>query len=225
MKKYGLNLSALVLLPIIAVIPQNSLAQDQPYQGEQSQQHKCNAGNAAIAGALIGGLLGGLTNRNHGQGALIGSAIGAGVASIACVSINSKVTKTKTNTQVAREHLVDITSAETPRLFSYTSLPQQPVFQASQPIIIHDNVDIFIPKNYQNQALSEVWVITEPGGQSKTLPAKIVDNSNGQNGGALTNDITFNLPSGMRHGKYSVTSQFLIGSDVLGRTQTSFTVI
>ena len=225
MKKSGFILSALALMPIMLIIPQTSYAQDQPYQGGQPEQHKCSAGSAAIAGALIGGLLGGLAGRKRGQGVLIGSAIGAGVASIACVAVNSRVTKTKTNAQVAQEHAVDIESAQVPQLFSYNSSPEQPAFQASQPIVIHDNMNVFIPQNYQNQAVSEVWIITEPGGESKTLPAKIVDNGTGQNGGTLTNEITFNLPSGMRHGVYNVTSQILIGNNVLGRTQTSFTVV
>jgi hypothetical protein len=61
--------------------------------------------------------------------------------------------------------------------------------------------------------------------ESKTLPAKVVDNSNGQAGGQMTNEITFNLPSGMRHGVYKVASQVMVGANVLGTTQTSFVVV
>jgi hypothetical protein len=35
---------------------------------------------------------------------------------------------------------------------------------ASQPIVICDSMDMFIPANYQGQAVSEVWTVTEPGG-------------------------------------------------------------
>jgi predicted lipid-binding transport protein (Tim44 family) len=197
-------------------------------QGEPNsppETHKCNAGKAAVAGALIGGLLGGFAARNNGRGALLGAAIGAGVGSIACVVVNSRVVKTRTNAQVAQDHASDIGAADTPRLFSYTSSPDRPQFSASQPIVIRDSMDMFIPANYQGQPVSEVWTITEPGGESKTLPAKVVDGSNGQAGGQMTNEITFNLPNGMRHGVYQVASQLMMGGKVMGTAQTSFVVV
>jgi hypothetical protein len=95
---------------------------------------------------------------------------------------------------------------------------------ASQPIVI---VTAWICSSLQiirGRPFRKYGPSRNPAG-SKTLPAKVVDNSNGQAGGQMTNEITFNLPSGMRHGVYKVASQVMVGANVLGTTQTSFVVV
>lgn len=209
MNKIGTFLSIAAIVPMGLSVPQVAMAQNQ----------RCNSGNAAVAGAVLGGLLGGFSGRNHGRGLLIGSAIGAVVSSIACMAINSKVTKQRTNEQVQRDYQPQIADNQVPTLISYSSAPDQPTYQLGQQITIRDRIIFTLPQSYQNTPVSETFTIKTPTGDTKTFTKPI-----GQSGGDIENELSFQLPNAMPRGIYTVNTQISVSSQVFGNASTTFQV-
>ena len=203
-------LAVLAVAPLALTQPQIALAQDKG----------CNSTNAAVGGALLGALIGGLAGRNHGQGVLIGSAIGAAVSSIACVAVNSKVTKQRTNEQVVDQYRPQIGDSQSPVLISYSSTPDQQAYQLGQQITIRDHIVVAMPQNDQSSTISEKFLIRTPSGETKTFTKPV-----SQSGGDLNNELSFQLPTAMPRGVYTVQSQISVNDNPIGTANTTFQVV
>jgi hypothetical protein len=79
--------------------------------GQKSGNAECSAPTAALIGAIAGGLFGQGKNRARD------AAIGAGIASLACMAFNFQATQTKTAQQVQDEYKAQ----------NGAQLPEQPV--------------------------------------------------------------------------------------------------
>jgi hypothetical protein len=182
--------------------------------GQKSGNAECNAPVAAVIGGIAGALLG--QGKNHIRGA----AIGAGVASLACMAFNFQTAQTRTAQQVQDEYKVQnggqlpgqpiVTSYETRIVPSEKVRPGSKATLNSSIVVVNGATGI-APR------IEEEVSLFDPDGKRITQTRKIA-NQNGEAGGAFTTSFSFALPEGVKQGVYPVkTALFLDGQQASAR--------
>lgn len=200
-----------------------SLTQVSPAMASGSDEgggKSCKAKDAAVAGAVLGALIGGLASKKTGRGLAIGGTLGAAVASIGCVAVNSRVTRQRSNDQVLQDGRSRLGAVTQPTLLSYTSATARPSYQLGQQITIQDSMVVALPANAPATPIREVFEITTPDGDTKTFTKPV-----GDSGGELNNELTFTLPNAMKRGNYQVRSRLQVADQDIGQARTSFLVV
>lgn len=181
--------------------------------GQGSGSGECSAPAAALIGAIAGGLLG--QGKNHVRGA----AIGAGVASLACMAFNFQATQTKSAQQVQDEYKAQngaqlpeqpvVTRYETKISPSEKIRPGSKATLNSSIVVVNGTVGV-APK------IEEEVSLFDPDGKRITNTRKLA-NQNGE-AGAFTTSFSFSLPEGVKQGVYPVkTALFLNGQQASTR--------
>lgn len=179
----------------------------------------CNSGVAAIAGAVVGGLLANGSNR------LRGAALGAGLASLACVAWNYNVKQTKTAAQVEN----DYRRANAGRLPAQTQvLAFNSVFDPSATVApgkkmtVTSNIEVLQGTDGRKPVLEEEMVLVKP--DSSEVKTRKVANENG-GGGAFTTSFSMVMPAGVPQGDYPVRTVLYIDGAPVKRNDMKLQVV
>lgn len=212
------NISATFIIGSLSVaLAMPTHAQD---AGQKSGSAECSTPVAAVIGAIAGGLLG--QGKNHVRGA----AIGAGIASLACMAFNFQATQTKTAQQVQDDfraqnsgqlpeqpvvtrYETKITPSEQVRPGSKTTLSSYIVVvngATGTPPVIEEEVSLF-----------------DPDGKRITNTRKVA-NQNGE-AGAFTTSFSFTLPEGVKQGVYPVKTSVLLNGQQASAGQATLQVV
>lgn len=195
---------------LLMVLAMPAHAQD---TAQKSGNAECSAPVAAVIGAIAGGLLG--QGKNHVRGA----AIGAGVASLACMAFNFQATQTKTAEQVQDDFKAQnkgqlpeqaiVARYETKIAPSNQVRPGSKTTLTSSIVVVNGTASI-APK------IEEDVSLFDPDGKRITNARKVA-NQNGE-AGAFTTSFSFTLPEGVKQGIYPIkTAVFLDGQQASTR--------
>lgn len=169
--------------------------------GQKSGNAECSAPVAAVIGAIAGGLLG--QGKNHVRGA----AIGAGVASLACMAFNYQAAQTKTAQQVQDEYKAQNGGQlpGQPLVTSYETkiAPSERVRPGSK-TTLNSHIVVVNGATASAPTIEEEVVLFDPDGKQITKTRKVA-NQNGDTG-AFTTSFSFTLPEGVKQGVYPVKS-------------------
>lgn len=172
----------------------------------------CDAGIAALAGAVVGGLLA------QGNNRVRGAALGAGLASLVCMTWNYNVKQTKTAEQVQTEYR----SANRGQLPDHNKVvgydirfdpgakvsPGGKVMVVSNIVVVQGTAD---PK----PALEEELTLIRPDGSEVKSRKKA---NEGQGAGSYTTNYSMTMPAGVPQGIYPVKmALFMNGKKVAGK--------
>ncbi len=169
--------------------------------GQKSGNAECNAPVAAVIGGIAGALLG--QGKNHVRGA----AIGAGVATLACMAFNFQTAQTRTAQQVQ-----DVYKAQNggqlpgqPIVTSYETriVPSEKVRPGSKTTLT-SHIVVVNGATPSAPTIEEEVVLFDPDGKQITKTRKAA-NQNGDTG-AFTTSFSFTLPEGVKQGVYPVKS-------------------
>jgi hypothetical protein len=193
---------ALIVGSLSVALATPTLAQD---AGQKSGGAECSAPVAAVIGAIAGGLLG--QGKNHVRGA----AIGAGVASLACMAFNFQTTQTKSAQQVQDDFKAQ----------NGGQLPSQPVVsryetkispseqvRAGSKTTLSSYIVVVNGATGTPPTIEEEISLFDPDGKRITNTRKLA-NQNGETG-AFTTSFSFTLPEGVKQGVYPVKTSVLL---------------
>lgn len=173
---------------------------------------ECNAGIAALAGAVVGGLLA------QGNNRVRGAALGAGLASLACVAWNYNAHQTKTAEQVQHDYKA-ANQGQVPvqsRVLAYDTRfdPNAKVSPGGKMTVV-SNIEVVQGTGDAKPVLEEELTLVRPDGSEIKSRKKANEN---QGAGAYSTSYSMNMPSGVPQGMYPVkTALFLNGTKVAGK--------
>ena len=172
----------------------------------QPANTECNTPISGLLGAVVGGLLG---KKNR----LAGAAIGAGVASLACMAFNYQATQIKTAQQVQDEYKSE-NAGQLPEeaivaRYESTIAPNQQVRPGSK-TTLNSTIEVVKGTTGATPTIEEEVTLFDPDGKQITSTRKVA-NQNGD-AGAFTTAFSFTLPAGIKQGVYPIkTVLFLNG--------------
>ncbi len=213
-------ITRLLLLALALSAPLEANAQ--PYgPAPASQDNGCNAGQTAVAGAMLGALVGGLAGGGRHRGGRIatGALVGAAAGGIGCLAFNSRVSRQRSNAEVAQQYAPPAQPLNRPMVVSYETGPSEQSFPLGQDVVLRSHMVVAIPDAQAGMPIAERYTITTPEGQQKVFVKEVA-----QGGGELTNELTFRLPEAMPRGVYRVRTELLIGQQPMSQAQTAFQV-
>lgn len=173
---------------------------------------ECDAGIAALAGAVVGGLLA------QGNNRVRGAALGAGLASLACVAWNYNARQTKTAEQVQAEYK-SANRGQLPdhnRVVGYDTRfdPGAKVSPGGKMTVV-SNIEVVQGSADPKPALEEELTLVRPDGSEVKSRKKANEN---QGAGAYTTSYSMTMPSGVPQGVYPVkTALYMNGQKVAGK--------
>jgi hypothetical protein len=173
---------------------------------------QCDAGIAALAGAVVGGLLA------QGNNRVRGAALGAGLASLACVAWNYNAKQTKTAEQVQTEYKTANRGLlpEHNKVVGYDTRfdPGAKVSPGGKMTVV-SNIKVVQGATDQKPLLEEELTLVRPDGSEVKSRKKANEN---QGAGAYTTTYSMTMPSGVPQGVYPVkTALFMNGERVAGK--------
>lgn len=167
---------------------------------------ECNTPIAGLFGAVAGGLLG---KKNR----IVGAAIGASLASIACMALNYQAAQTKTAEQVQDEYKAQ-NDGQLPKetvIARYESkiAPNEQVRPGSK-TTLNSTIEVVRGTADIAPTIEEEVSLFDPNGKQIASTRKVA-NQNGD-AGAFTTSFSFTLPEGVKQGVYPIkTVLFLNG--------------
>jgi hypothetical protein len=183
---------------------------DRQASGGASDQ--CNLGIAALAGAAVGGLLA------QGNNRVRGAALGAGLASLACVAWNYNVKQTKTAEQVQTEYKA-ANLGQLPERSKVTRYETRFDPSAKVPpggkLTVVSNIEVVQGAKDQKPLLEEELTLVRPDGSEVKSRKKANEN---QGAGAYMTSYSMTMPTGVPQGVYPVkTALFMNGEKVASK--------
>lgn len=172
----------------------------------------CNAGVAALAGAVVGGLLA------QGKNRVRGAALGAGLASLACVAWNYNAKQTKTAEQVQTEYR-SANRGQLPeqnKVVGYDTRfdPGAKVSPGGKMTVV-SNIEVVQGTADHKPILEEELTLVRPDGSEVKSRKKA---NEGQGAGAYTTNYSMTMPTGVPQGIYPVkTTLFMNGQKVANK--------
>ncbi|MEI6300402.1 MAG: glycine zipper domain-containing protein [Betaproteobacteria bacterium] len=168
---------------------------------------ECNPGLALAAGALLGALLGDGNNRVRG------AAIGAGLASLACVAWNYNVKQSKSAAQVQQEYrntnAGPLPTQTTLQRYDARFEPTATVTPGGKLTVV-SNIDVLQGTANPMAAVEEELTLVLPDGSEKKMRKK-AESIRGT--GGYTTSFSIPMPQGVPQGVYPVrTALFLNGT-------------
>ncbi len=173
---------------------------------------QCDAGIAALAGAVVGGLLA------QGNNRVRGAALGAGLASLACVAWNYNVKQTKTAEQVQTEYKA-ANRGQLPERSKVTGYetrfdPNAKVSPGGKMTVV-SNIEVVQGAKDQKPLLEEELTLVRPDGSEVKSRKKANEN---QGAGAYMTSYSMTMPTGVPQGVYPVkTALFMNGERVASK--------
>jgi hypothetical protein len=181
-----------------------------------SNSNECNNIGAAIVGGVVGALAGGKKNR------VSGAAIGAAVASLACIAVNSYSQQTASAEEVNRGYKAQ-----------NNSLPSVPTiieYKASAPKSVQKGTDLKIQtlatvvdsQSGSKAVLTETIELTPPENQKGPKTSKVLSENGG---GTFTQNYSVPLPKEIPGGIWSYKSTLYLDGKLQKITTGNFIVV
>lgn len=170
---------------------------------------ECNPGIAAAAGAIIGALIGGGNNRVRG------AALGAGLASLACVGWNYNVRQTKSAEQVQEEYKAansgELPTESTVVRYDTRFDPTAYVTRGGKMTVV-SNIEVIQGTSDSNLIIEEELTLVRP--DKSEVKSRKRANANQSTGGFATT-YSMTMPQGVPQGVYPVrTALYVNGKQV-----------
>jgi hypothetical protein len=181
-------------------------------QASVGASDQCNPGIAALAGAAVGGLLA------QGNNRVRGAALGAGLASLACVAWNYNVKQTKTAEQVQTEYKA-ANLGQLPERSKVTRYETRFDPSAKVPpggkLTVVSLIEVVQGSKDQKPLLEEELTLVRPDGSEVKSRKKANEN---QGAGAYMTSYSMTMPTGVPQGVYPVkTALFMNGVKVASK--------
>lgn len=173
---------------------------------------ECNAGGAALAGAVVGGLLAQGSNRVRG------AALGASLASLACVVWNYSVKQTKTAEQVETEYRSS-NRGQLParsKVVGYDTRfdPGDKISPGGKMTVV-SNITVVQGSADPKPSLEEELTLIRPDGSAVRSRKQASEN---QGSGAYMTSYSMTMPTGVPQGVYPVKlALFMNGQKIAGK--------
>jgi len=179
------------------------------YSTANSGTLNCNPGFAAAAGAIIGGLLANGNNRVRG------AALGAGIASLACVGWNYHVRQTKSAAQVQEEYKAanggELPAQDKVVRFDTQIEPTSSVSPGGKVNVV-SNIEVAQGTSDKNLVVEEELIMLLPD-HSEVKSRKRANENQGP--GAFSTTYTLTMPQGVPQGIYPLhTALYVNGNKV-----------
>lgn len=176
---------------------------------------ECNTAGAAVVGALLGAALA------KGNDRVRGAAVGAGLASLACVAFNYNSRQTRTGAQVQQEYRA-ANRGQLPvknSLMRYETAMEGGYFvKPGNAMVIRSDIVVVQGTGDGAPRLEEELVLHRPDGR-KVIQRKAANPSGGgTSAGAFSTSYRMNMPQGVPQGNYPVDmTLYLDGQRVASR--------
>lgn len=179
----------------------------------------CSTGIAAIVGAVAGGLIASGNNR------VKGAALGAGLASLACVAWNYQATQTKTAAQVQTEYRqanAGRLPAQTQVVAFNTTVDPNATVVPGNKITVTSQIEVVQGTDGRKPVIEEELTLVKP--DESEVKTRKVANDNGGAGG-FTTSFAMTMPKGVPQGTYPVRTVLLMDGVPVKRNNLSLQVV
>ena len=182
-----------------------------PGGGPGNADSGCDPRAAALVGGVIGALLGGGSNR------LKGAAIGAGLASLACVALNYNSRQTKTAAQVQQDYMAS-NRGQLPTRSAVTryetNLDSGGVVRPGNRMVVNSEIEVVQGTADNNPVIEEELRLSRPDGRELKRIRKKANANEGAGGFSTT--FSLSMPEGVPQGQYPIqTVLYLNGQQVV----------
>ena len=201
-----------------AQMPTQGAASSAPASGD-SQSSECNPVVTGAIGAVVGSFFG------KGKDKLVGAAVGAGVGAIACMAYNYHSRQVRDARAVSADYVRQRGALPaTNTVSSYVSdmVPSDTVKAGTQAEM---QSQIVVVKGTRDAApkLSETLTLFSPDGKQLSTVTKQASDINGT--GEYQTSFSFNLPKGIKEGRYLVRSTLLMNDRKVSSNEVPMTVV
>lgn len=174
---------------------------------QNSADNECSAGTAAIVGGIIGALLA------NGKNRVRGAALGAGLASLACVAWNYNSKQTKTAAQVQQEYM-SVNRGQLPIRSTVTrydsSLESGGTVARGREMVVASNIEVVQGTSDKSLLIEEELQLTRPDGKEMKVRKKANDK---QGGGEYSTKYSVTMPEGVQQGEYPVQTVLYVNGE------------
>jgi hypothetical protein len=224
-KSFGLMAGSLALVVVAgcAQMPMNNSGSEhgsnQAAAAGNEPASTCNPALAGTVGALAGALFG------KGKGHLVGAAVGAGIGAIACMAYNYHARQVRDAKSVEADYTRQHGALPaTNTVSSYTSsLQPASTVQAGKQVEMQSKIVVLNGTQDTQPQLAETLTLFSPDGKQLSSVTKQAADISGT-GGYQTN-FSFNLPKGIKDGRYMVRSSLSMNGKQVGSNEMPMLVV
>lgn len=167
---------------------------------------ECSAGTAALVGGVLGALLA------DGKNRVRGAALGAGLASLACVAWNYNSKQTKTAAQVQQGYMA-ANQGQIPtrsRVTRYdTQLGSGGKVSPGGKMVVTSNIEVVQGSADKTVLIEEEMLLKRPDG--KDIKGRKV--ASDKEGGGYSTTFSIALPEGVQQGEYPVQTNLYVNGE------------
>lgn len=184
-----------------------------------TQAGKCNPALAGTVGALAGALFG------KGKGHLVGAAVGAGIGALACVAYNYHARKVRDAQSVEADYTRQHGSLPaTNTVSSYaSSLQPSDTVKTGTPVEMQSKIVVLNGTRDAQPQLAETLTLFSPEGKQLSTVTKQAADIDGT--GEYQTNFSFNLPKGIKDGRYTVRSSLTMNGKQVGSNEMPMLVV
>lgn len=186
---------------------------------DNQQAAQCNPALAGTVGALAGALFG------KGKGHLVGAAVGAGIGALACMAYNyhaRQVRDAKTvEADYARQH-GSLPALNTVSSYASSLQPASTV-KTGTPVEMQSKIVVLSGTHDVQPQLAETLTLFSPDGKQLSSVTKQAADISGT--GEYQTNFSFNLPKGIKDGRYTVRSSLSLNGKQVGNNEMPMLVV
>ncbi len=186
---------------------------------EGQQAGACNPVLAGTVGALAGALFG------NGKGHLVGAAVGAGIGALACMAYNYHARKVRDAQSVEADYTRQHGSLPATNTVSSYASSMQPsgTVKTGSPVEMQSTVVVLNGTRDVQPQLAETLTLFSPDGKQLSTVTKQASDINGT--GEYRTNFSFNLPKGIKDGRYVVRSSLSMNGKQVGTNEMPMLVV
>lgn len=179
----------------------------------------CNPALAGTVGALAGALFG------KGKGHLVGAAVGAGIGAIACMAYNYHARQVRDAKSVEADYTRRHGSLPVNNTVSSYASSLQPAntVQAGKPVEMQSKIVVLNGTQDAPPKLAETLTLFSPDGKQLSSVTKQAADISGT--GEYQTNFSFNLPKGIKDGRYTVRSSLSMNGRQVGSNEMPMLVV
>lgn len=209
-----------LLLGSLALASLSGCAQ-MPTQGGSAgaSDTQCNPALAGAVGALAGAFAG------KGKGHLVGAALGAGIGALACTAYNYHVRKLRDEQQLNaayRQQHGALPQANTVTSYASNLQPGSTV-RAGSHVTVQSTIGVVGGTHDVPPQVSEKLTLVSPEG--KALSSATKDAAAITSGGEYQTGFDFDLPKGIKNGRYTVRTEVLMNGQTVRTSEAPMLVV
>lgn len=210
---------AMALLAGCAQMPVQNGGNQAPATAGSQAAGGCNPALAGTVGALAGAFFG------KGKGHLVGAAVGAGIGAIACMAYNYHTQKVRDASAVEADYRRQRGALPTANTVSSYASSLQPsnTVQAGKPVEMQSKIVVLNGTQASQPQLAETLTLFAPDGKQLSTVTKPATDISGS--GEYQTNFSFNLPKGIKDGRYTVRSTLTMDGQQVGDNQMPMLVV